>query len=57
MPLGLANALAVFHSYINATLRSYLDVFIIAYLDDIVVYSNTAEKHREHIRTVLKALL
>ncbi len=57
MPFGLANALAAFQSYINATLRLYLDIFVIAYLDNIVVYSNTAEEHREHVRTVLKALL
>jgi hypothetical protein len=57
MPFGLANAPAAFQSYINATLRPYLDVFVIAYLDDIVIYSNTAEEHREHVRTVLKVLL
>jgi hypothetical protein len=57
MPFGLENAPAAFQSYINATLRPYLDVFVIAYLDDIVVYSNTAEEHREHVCTVLKALL
>ncbi len=57
MPFGLANAPAAFQSYINVTLRPYLDVFVIAYLDDIVVYSNTAEEHREHVRTVLKVLL
>ncbi len=57
MPFGLANAPAAFQSHVNAMLRPYLDVFVIAYLDDIVVYSNTAEEHREHVRTVLKALL
>jgi hypothetical protein len=57
MPFGLANVPAALQSYINATLLPYLDVFVIAYLDDIVVYSNTAEEHREHVRTVLKALL
>ncbi len=57
MPFGLANALPAFHSYINATLHLYLDVFVIAYLEDIVVFFNTAEQHREHVRTVLKALL
>jgi hypothetical protein len=57
MPFSLANAPAAFQSYINATLRPYLDVFVIAYLYDIVVYSNTVEEHRKHVRTVLKALL
>jgi hypothetical protein len=57
MPFGLANAPAAFQSYINATLWPYLDVFVIAYLDDIVVYSNTVEEYRKHVRTVLEALL
>jgi hypothetical protein len=38
-------------------LQPYLDIFIIAYLDDIVVYCNTMEEHRKHVRTVLEALL
>jgi hypothetical protein len=57
MPFSPANAPVAFQSYINATLRPYLDVFVIAYLDNIVVYSNTVEEHRKHVRTVLEALL
>jgi hypothetical protein len=57
MPFGLVNAPAAFQSYIDATLRPYLDVFVIAYLDNIVVYSNTLEEYRKHVRTVLEALL
>jgi hypothetical protein len=37
-------------------LREYLDQFCIAYLDDIVVYSNSLEEHREHVRCVLAKL-
>ena len=57
MPFGLANAPATFQSYINDTLRDYLDVFCIAYLDDILVYSETREEHTEHVRKVLTRLL
>jgi hypothetical protein len=57
MLFDLANTPSAFQSFINATLCPYLEVFVIAYLDDIVVYSNTAEEHREHVRTMLKALL
>jgi Reverse transcriptase (RNA-dependent DNA polymerase) len=39
MPFGLTNAPATFQSYINSTLREFLDIFAVAYLDDIVVYS------------------
>ncbi len=56
MLFGLVNAPAAFQSYINATLHPYLDVFVIAYLDDVVLYSNMAEEHREHICTRLTAL-
>jgi hypothetical protein len=33
------NALATFQELINNVLRTYLDIFVIAYLDDILVYS------------------
>jgi hypothetical protein len=36
---GLTNALATFQELINNVLRTYLDIFVIAYLDDILVYS------------------
>ena len=57
MPFGLTNAPATFQSYINAALRLYLDKFAIAYIDDILIYSNSLEEHHEHVRTILKTLL
>jgi len=45
MPFGLTNTPATFQRYINNTLREYLDVFCTAYLDDVMVYSNTREEH------------
>jgi Reverse transcriptase (RNA-dependent DNA polymerase) len=45
MPFGLTNAPATFQSYINSTLREFLDIFAVAYLDDIVVYSQTGGTH------------
>ena len=56
MPFGLTNAPASFQSLVNDTLRPYLDIFCTAYLDDIIIYSDTLEEHIEHIRKVLKAL-
>jgi len=57
VPFGLANAPAAFQSYINKTLREYLDVFVVVYLDDIVVYSSREEDHEGHVRKVLEALV
>jgi ribosome-interacting GTPase 1 len=33
-----------------------LDDFIIAYLDDIIIYLNSVEEHKEHIKWVLRKL-
>ena len=53
MPFGLTNAPASFQPFINNTLREFLDVFCTAYLDDILIYSDTLEEHIEHLRKVL----
>ena len=57
MPFGLANAPATFQAFINKVLREFLDVFCIAYLDDILIYSNNKEEHIQHVRLVLDRLL
>jgi RNase H-like domain found in reverse transcriptase/Reverse transcriptase (RNA-dependent DNA polymerase)/Integrase zinc binding domain len=56
MPFGLTGAPATFQHFINDTLREYLDVFCSAYLDDILIYSNDLETHKEHVAKVLEAL-
>ena len=56
MPFGLCNAPETFRSYINNSLREYLDVFCTAYLDDVLVYSTNEEEHTEHVLKVLKRL-
>ena len=56
MPFGLANAPATFQAYINKALRGYADIFCVVYLDDILIYSETPELHREHVRKVLERL-
>jgi hypothetical protein len=37
-------------------LCKYLDQFCIAYLDDIIVYSNFPEEHTDHVLSVLTKL-
>jgi hypothetical protein len=56
MPFGLTNAPATFQHFINDVLRNYLDVFCSAYLDDIIIYSETLEEHRSHVKAILDAL-
>ena len=56
MPFGLTNAPATFQRMINNVLREYLDVFVIVYLDDILVYSKNVKDHVTHVRKVLQKL-
>src|SRR6185369_9810396 len=57
MPFGLTNAPATFQTVINRALHEYLDVFVTAYLDDVLVYSRgTLEEHVEHVKKVLRKL-
>jgi transposase InsO family protein len=56
MPFGLTNAPATFQKMINHVLRQYLDIFVVCYLDDILIFSDNEEEHKEHVHKVLKAL-
>ena len=40
----------------NEVLTSYIDSFVVVYLDDILVYSKTWDDHMVHLRKVFQAL-
>jgi hypothetical protein len=56
MPFGLTNAPVTFQTLMNSILHPYIDKFVLVNLDDILVYSNSEEEHREHLRLVFQAL-
>ena len=56
MPFGLSNAPGTFQHFVNDVLRPYLDIFCTAYIDDILIYSDSLKEHRKHVRLVLEAL-
>ena len=47
MPFGLTNAPATFQALIEDTLSEYLNNFVLIYLDDILIYSDTYEEYVE----------
>ena len=56
MPFGLKNAPVTFQQLINNMVREYLDKFVITYLDNILIYSDTLEEHQQHVPKVLEKL-
>ena len=56
MPFGLTNAPAAFMDIMQRVFRPYLDQFVIVFIDDILIYSDTAEQHVEHLMTALQTL-
>jgi len=56
MPFRLTNALASFQRFMNDLFSDLLDVCIVVYLDDILIYSNDITQHWEHVKEVLKKL-
>ena len=56
MPFGLTGAPGTFQSLMNDIFRDMLDICVIVYLDDILVFSRTKEEHHEHLHKVLQRL-
>ena len=52
MPFGLTNALDTF---IHEVLKDYIRVFVVVYLDDILIFNKTKE-HMKHLEMVLRKI-
>ncbi|KAI2647134.1 Transposon Tf2-6 polyprotein [Labeo rohita] len=57
MPFGLANSPSYFQAFVNDVFRDLLNRWVIVYIDDILIYSNTFADHVQHVRTVLQRLI
>jgi hypothetical protein len=56
MPFGLTNAPAAFQLFMNDIFRDLVDVCVIVYLDDILIFSDDLSQHEEHVKEVLRQL-
>ncbi|WMV45891.1 hypothetical protein MTR67_039276 [Solanum verrucosum] len=56
MSFGLTNAPAAFMDHMNRVFRQYLDMFMIVFIDDILIYSRSENEHIDHFIIVLHIL-
>ena len=56
MPFRLTNALAAFMDLMHRVFQTYLDYFFMVFVDDILIYSQSEEKHEDHLWIFLQAL-
>ena len=56
MSLGLTNAHAAFMDLMNKGFKPYLDMFVIVFIDYILIYSRNEGDHASHLMIVLQTL-
>ncbi|MBW0536185.1 hypothetical protein O181_075900 [Austropuccinia psidii MF-1] len=56
MPFCLTNAPSCFQNLVNNIFADFLDIFVVVYLDDIMVFFSSEEEHVKHVASVLKRM-
>lgn len=56
MPFSLAGAPSTFQGLMQNVFNNELDGFVVVYLDDVLVYSQTKEKHLVSLRRALQRI-
>jgi len=56
MSFRLTNVPAAFMGIMNIVFKLYLDMFVIVFINDILIYSGNEEDHASHLRVVLQTL-
>ncbi|WMV32513.1 hypothetical protein MTR67_025898 [Solanum verrucosum] len=56
MSFGLINATTAFIDLMNKVFQQYLDMFVIVFVYDILIYSRSKDEHTNHLRIVLQVL-
>ena len=56
MPFGLTNAPTTFQHLMNDIFHNLVDIYMVVYLDNILIYSDNLDQHQEHVCEVLQRL-
>ena len=56
IPFGLTNSPTYFMNLMNKVFMEELDKFVVVFIDDILIYSRSAEEHEQHLRAILNKL-
>ena len=56
MPFRLSNAPSAFQRFMNKVFSDLLDICVVIYLDNILIYSDNLERHKNHVIEILKRL-
>ena len=54
--MGLTNAVVTFLHFMNDIFQDMSDLFVVVYLNDILVFSESIEIHQDHVQCVLTRL-
>ena len=56
IPFGLSNAPLAFQCFMNEIFANLLDVYIVVYMNDILIYSNNLKEHKSYVKEILRRL-
>jgi len=56
MPFGLSNMPSMFQRFMNELFADLLDICVIVYLDNILIYSENLKEHKKQVKEILRCL-
>ena len=56
LPFGLVNALASFQSLMAGIFRNMTQDYVLAYIDDLLIYSQNMQDHLKHLQNIFNKL-